>query len=404
MLQNGTDRVTPSQTMWPLFCNEICLSYDQEEKVRNYQRTLLQTPESWLSRHTAFASTTTMNTAHKATQALAMAISNRERRSASILTAQQCAKLTAYVKEKMHPGSNTTLQKLLTPKSMIGNNDHSYPGGATAAHQECESTNGKTYQLSTNQHVSVNLYVLNDRLSKILQSVPSTVPLVSGAVLKKLYRRPSFESLGARSGEKNLDSDSASASSGGGGGGPLLSRDSANASSGSLKRSASEMSVDDSDERQCHRPSIDPVAAQHAASDIIRRTLGPIQDIIPRSPSCVFQPTLEATSAAGAYDDDDDVDPDTMRLNGEPLPDPVPVAVLSSTPGPGHFIMPLSGHYQPLAGEGEDFIDPKQKRSVSFGCLGVVPEEIWSSEAADDFLMSFADEDWAIGGGIRTDM
>ena len=106
-----------------------------------------------------------------------------------------------------------------------------------------------------------------------------------------------------------------------------------------------------------------------------------------------------------------------MRLNGMPLPDPVPVAVLSATPAPTPYMVPLSSmdtsssapamlssaattsSMIPLGGEPD-----LKRRSVSSGCLGVVPEETWSSEAAEDFLMSFVDEDWAIGGGIETDM
>ena len=42
MLNSGTDRVTPVQSMWPLVCSEVGLSYEQEERLRTYQRLTLQ--------------------------------------------------------------------------------------------------------------------------------------------------------------------------------------------------------------------------------------------------------------------------------------------------------------------------------------------------------------------------
>ncbi|KAL7561411.1 hypothetical protein ACA910_014633 [Epithemia clementina (nom. ined.)] len=435
MLNNGTDRATPAQTMWPLFCNEIGLSYDQEEKVRNYQRSLLGVPETWLSRHASFAGVSAMASAHEATQALALSIGNRERHAASVLTDQQRAKLMAYMASKLHshPGSTAgsqTLHRLRAPISMFAD------GSGSNTSQQQEESNGKAYELSKSYHVAANLYILNHRLSKLLLKVPRAAPMVTGPALKKLSRRPSFESLGARSGEKSHETDASSLSSSQQK--PLSRESNCGTSSGSLKRSASEMSVDDSnDERQSHRPSVDPVAAQANASETIEKTLGHVKEIIPPTTNSnvvsVYGPqntrpdvAMSSSYAASAAPKDDvdlaDVDPDLMRLNGEPLPDPVPVAVLSSTPAPTPFLVPLTsmGHHNmnmhnasafllqqaqystttsPLFGEP----DPKQRRSVSSGCLGVVPEEIWSSEAAEDFLMSFVDEDWAIGGGVETD-
>ena len=397
MLQNGTDRATPSQTMWPLLCNEIGLSYDQEEKVRNYQRTLLLTPDSWLSRHSALSGTTAMNAAHEATQALALAIGSRERRMSSMLTDEQRRKLYAYLAAKQ-PSQPPASTQLPTPEPTQSSQQAGLP---------------KDYELSASQHVAANLYILNHRLCRILKTVPAAAPMVTGPALKKLSRRPSFESLGARSGEKGSDVEVPQQKP--------LSRESTHPSSGSLKRCASEMSVDENDgERQPHRPSIDPVEAQASASDVVQKALGHVQNIIPCTPN-LRGPAVVSFSSVPDVDDDDP----PMQLNGEPLPDPVPVAVLSSTPSPAQLVPPIE-----LLGAAMQIADPllqhqqqhqaqhqvqhqrqhpgepfsKQRRAVSEYSLGVVPEEIWSSETAEEILMAFVDEDWAIGGGIETDM
>lgn len=485
MLQNGNDKVTPAQTMWPLLCNEIGLSYDQEEKVRMYQRTLLQTQESWLSRHVAFAAKTSMDSLHEATQAVALRIGNRERNTHAMLNkmphgTDKMARLHAYVKSKRQE----ILNKL--PR-------HSYmpPTAATPQPGQQPPSPQKHYETSPHQHLAANLYVLNHRLTTILKTIPPAAPMVVGPALKKLSRRPSFESLGARSG--NADTPKNGKNHHDGMDNKGLSRDNSYPSTGSLKRSASEMSMDSGENERHHRPSVDPMEAQVNAQETIHKHLAHVKEIMPQtkvptmammvpqadrgsgilpvgtssSPSPPPPPTMSSMAPPPAVD----ATASYELIAGEPLPDPVPMSVLSSTPAPAFMtpaapmatyapapaavmqqpqqqqhivhhvpqapapaaagiylsgVQPASapnlGAPAPLVAQlapsppsahpgmvatHEDQPSPKQRRSASSffpPALGVVPEEMWSAEAAEDFLMNFVDEDWAIGEGVETDM
>ena len=293
--------------MWPLLCNEIGLSYDQEEKVRVFQRSLLQEPNSWLARHTAYAQGQTLSSAHTAMQAVLLRTGQRE--TGSSLSLEQRKKLTAWTarnKEKLRA------QMTAVPVVPISDSKH---------------------DTSPEQHVAGNLYVLNHRLRSILNKIPPAAPIATGVSLKKLSQRPSFESLGCL--DENMK----------------LSRDNSFASSGSLKRSASEMSMD-SAERIQSSTGISPEQAQAAAESVVQQTLGHLKDIIPPPPVVS-------------------------------VPLPTPVAVMAQKPLP----------------------EPQHVRKSSFlpAHLNVVPEEMWPADslvADDDILMSLVDDDWNMEGGI----
>lgn len=494
MLQSGNDKVTPAQTMWPLLCNEIGLSYDQEEKVRLFQRSLVCTqPESWLSRHATFASSKVVDVLHQANQALAFAISHRERRVTSMFLSrnrqQQRAKLSAYVLSHR----KALLQKANQHAGVSGNPD-----------KMDESSNSKTqnsYVLSKEQHVAANLYILRHRLSQILKTVLAAAPLVVGPALKKLSRRPSFESLGSRSGtEKKEYGDNLSSSQ------SMMHRVS---SMGSLKRSASEMSMDSDPNNsnstiagnsagdRHHRLSVDPVEAQSKAVSIVQQHLSHVREIMPPFNVPIFSivPSAALSSppreAMGPQVSSSNIfvlqqppaQPQTLArqplqysqhqqplvnndhlsqyhhedvlavfglMGGQPaLLNPVPVTVtssFSSTPSAGtqgptvtmavqsssaehpardaaafyhNNNLPLfndlvdvdhavSNNVVTTAGSADPEAEPEpqqkkraQRAQSSFfpiGSLGVVPEEMWSAEAADEFLMSLVnegdEEDW----------
>ena len=56
--------------MWPLLCNDTGLSYDQEEKVRAYQRSTLQDQQSWMDRHAVGAITNNIETTYNVLKGL----------------------------------------------------------------------------------------------------------------------------------------------------------------------------------------------------------------------------------------------------------------------------------------------------------------------------------------------
>jgi len=202
MLSSGTDRVTPTQSMWPLFCNEVGLSYEQEEKVRSYQRTLLLTGESWLHRHSAYAAEKAMKSLHDSIEAITQRLAQKEYVTQAVLTPGQRMKLSVW---------STRNREFLRSQTGRVPVERVY----------------QTYTTSKTQHEAANLYVLNHQLQQVLGRFPLVNPIVNGDKLKKLSRRPLFESLGCA-----LEKEEG------------LSRDGSFASTGSLKRGMAEMSMD----------------------------------------------------------------------------------------------------------------------------------------------------------------
>jgi hypothetical protein len=331
--------------MWPLFCNEIGLSYDQEEKVRTFQRALLLSQDSWLDRHTAFASQKVVQSAHNATQAISLRLGQKQRSTLGVLTKEQRIKFMAWSSKNKARVAHNLEQKI----PAVPPTDEKY----------------KTFPA---QHVSANLYILNQRLQKVLNLIPPAAPLVTGAALKKLSRRPSFESLGCcMNGEDRLD------------------REDSFASSGSLKRSASELSMEGGEERP-HVPTISPTEAQDSAAPYVEKTLGFLKDIMPAPPTPV-------PSTMSAWDPNNIVIPEPAPVSSSWMPvpndqssafEPNPVALHPGHPGATNHMRKSS------------FLPPH---------LNVVPEEMWpGGDAADDFLMALTEEDWAIGEGIDMEM
>jgi hypothetical protein len=120
------------------------------------------------------------------------------------------------------------------------------------------------FELSKDHHLAANLYILNSRLQKTLNSFPKQMTLVGSASLRRLSRRPSFESLGQQREERERLG---------------LSRDESFCSSGSLKRTTSVLSMDDSDKPAPQQVS--PEDGQEAAIATLEEALGFIKEIIP---------------------------------------------------------------------------------------------------------------------------
>jgi hypothetical protein len=346
MLNNGNDRVTPSQAMWPLLCNEVSLSYDQEERVRGFQRTLLPQKESWVDRHTAKALQGTLDASKEAMQALFLRLGQREQGSHSVLLPEQVSRLhqwNVYNRQRVAQVKET-LPKFSTPQD---------------------------YQIRDDEHVATNLYVLQHRLSSVLNDIPPAAPLVTGLALKKLSRRPSFESLGFLSGEESVRP---------------LSRNDSFASSGSLKRTASEMTMED--ESLCSGqkpviPPINPVDAEMAARPYVDQVLASVQPLLPETvfPTSVGIAPVPFTTAhlISSYS------APALPI----IPEPTPVASLQQA------YSSAMASLEPVS---------KHSRQSSFlpAHLNVVPEELWPVDdtTTDEFLMSLVDEDWAIGEGV----
>lgn len=357
MLSSGNDRVSPAHGMWPLLCNDVGLSYDQEERIRCTQRVLVQTPETWLDRHTGTASGLAMQSAHDCMQALGNSIEQRERSVMSVLSDEQRIKLLQWAANNKH--------RLAGLKNR---NAHEQDG----------------FTVSPTNHEAANLYIINHRLQRALNKLATPPALVVGSTVKRLSRRPSFESLGS-SGNLSDRKDEARG----------LSREGSFASSSSLKRSASELEMDGD---KAQGQSVSPEAAEVAAQPTIDAALGFVKGIMPLR----AQPLAEAVSSfkmpppkpAPAFTQSSATSNhpyESMRMQQAPVP---------------QTVMSAPAAFQPPAPA-----QPQQQEPVpSFlpQPLNAVPEEGYmagqqGNDPADDFLFELAEEDWAIGEGFEMD-
>jgi hypothetical protein len=324
--------------MWPLLCNEISLSYEQEEKVRVYQRKLLQDHDSWLDRHTKFASQIVTQKLHDATQAMTLRTGQREKATGGIISNEQRMKLLSFA------ARNRERIQAARPR-VPAEQDYIRP-------------------ISKDHHIAVNLYVLGERLNGVLERIPQVAPLVTGSRLKKLARRACFESLSSCD-EKGMQDTS---------------------SSGSLKRSASEMSMDENDPNKQTTPAIVPTQSEQEATPTIDKALALVRHLLPPRPVVV---------------------PEHNPLPA--IPSPLPVPTLS-------YQAPISQSAPQISSLVRDHCDEFPPRSMSQHArtssflpdhLNAVPEEeLWpeGDDSTEDMLLAMLDGEWAVGEGIDMEL
>lgn len=307
--------------------------------MRNFQKGLLQDQKSWLDRHTAFSSNVVKQTAHDATQALTLRINQREKSTMGILTPEQ--------KKKFMSWSVRNREQLAASTNQV-------------------PVRRASREISTSQHTAANLYILNERLEKLLETIPKASPIITGKTLKRFSRRAAFESLGScddRQGGMNKDGTFPS--------------------SGSLKRCASEITMEGSDESKSHasqQTTTSPVEAQAAAAPTLEQALQCVRDLLPKPPSTLFSLGLSSTSAPSVF---------------KPTPSPIPIPSLS-------YQAPVS-HSAPQMGS---LVNHDRKSSFIPEDLNVVPEEMWPAgeEATDEMLLDILEGDWGIGEGVDMEL
>jgi hypothetical protein len=336
--------------MWPLLCNEIALSYDQEERVRTFQKAILTAPETWLDRHTAVASSRTMHSCNDVYQALGYDVGQRDKRVLGAFSDSQKLKLLTWSAKNKGRVSRYLQQK-----------QQQYPKPA------------ETYFLSMEQHEAANLYILNHRLQGALKNLSQPPELIPEARVKGLSRRPLFESLGSQvaSSERQAQGEEHVGS---------LSRERSFPSSGSLKRSLSEMSCTDTEEA-AHVSSMSSEEAQSLAAPVVEGTLGFVREIIPppkpypvETTGATFTippPRSRAAPSVGSY----------------PRPAQMPQAQLL----PNQTSMAQSLSSAPVPAAIPSFLPPH---------LNIVPEDPFLPGEAEEFLLELTEEDWAIGEGL----
>ena len=251
MLLNGNDKATPENAMWPLFCNEIALSYDQEEKVRNFQKLLLQDSPTWLERHTARASTLAMQSFHDSLNAVSTSLHQRERSVNASLHPTQTIKFLAWAEKNGHR-INEKLQSR-----------------RRALQMEKES---EEFKLCPSHHVAAKLYILNHRLQNVIDQFPEKIELVNPADLHRLSRRPSFESLGQLKDDGFSD----------------MSRENSFASSSSLRRNLSSLSMVSETGEEKMPQQVSPEDGEMVAAGLIEKELGFVKKLIP----AIIRPAL----------------------------------------------------------------------------------------------------------------
>ncbi|KAL3941220.1 MAG: hypothetical protein SGBAC_004395 [Bacillariaceae sp.] len=294
---------------------------------------------------------------------------------------------------------------------------------------------GNEFELSTAHHTSANLYILNHRLREAIGNLPKNSISFNSATLKRLSRRPSFESLGQQKEDGGLTREGSFASSG---------------SLKSLKRSSSSLSMDDPDRPHPHQ--VHPEDGQREAEPIVKKELDFVQSIIPRSvlstlgsnagPIALPPPSVhgynkayvtpKASTADHSFSSSQYQHDRTMQYPSA-IPSLPVSSVMHTTPygtvtTQQQPLFQQTQHIQPtqtasanapanaatiqLASIEQQDIQSRpphvHKRKPSFlpAHLSAVPEEEFNAGdgGAEDFFMSLIDdEDWAIGGGVDMD-
>lgn len=244
MLHSGTYRASPCEGMWPLFCHEVGLSYEQEDRVRTTQRAVLADSQTWIHRHTGVATKNVVDSIHTAMGGMHEAAKHREASLLGILTPEQRVNFLSWASKR-----SSALRKLA--QSRIG-----------------PSNEAEDYELSLDRHVAANMYIVNHRLSKVNSRLRPATSIIHPSKVKKLSRRPSFESL---AGQEACESNS------------KLNRDTSFPSTGSLKRSLNDLVGDENHPPMNVHNGVTPESAQAAAQGAVTAVLHDILPILPQS-------------------------------------------------------------------------------------------------------------------------
>jgi hypothetical protein len=392
-----------------------------------YQRTLLQDSPTWLERHTARASSLLMQTFHDSTNAVGSRLHQRERTSTTGLSPTQRMKFLSWAEKN----AERLRQKFQARRQAMG--------------KEKESDE---FKISASQHTAAKLYILNDRLQKLLAQFPPQVELVNTAYRKRLSRRPSFESLGQQKDEN----------------GSPMTRENSFASSDSLKRSVSSLSMVSENGEEKAPEQVSPEDGEGTAAPLIEKELGFVKHLIPPIVQPVPPPApapapVSLPPAPQPYSQHHYAPPPAPHMSHhhhhQPPSHPYAMAphhhqqqVTTQTDHIHHMPPPQTSapapvaHYQhyydygapaPVAQPQPVYAQPQlsyaqsapqlvysapppapgaegsmhvRKNSFLPPHLNVVPEEMFpAADGSEDFLMNLIDDgDWAIGEGVDMDM
>mmetsp|Transcript_15379 Transcript_15379/g.28969 ORF Transcript_15379/g.28969 Transcript_15379/m.28969 type:complete len:805 (+) Transcript_15379:151-2565(+) len=445
LLNSGCKHVSPANGMWPLFCHEIALSYDQEEKIRQLQREIVSNQETWLHRHTGVSTEHVIESSHAAICGISEACEKRAKTLMDVLTPVQKAKFLVWVAKKRKQDA-VSWTKIVS------------------SHYDVSRTQGQeTFNVDPKNHDAANLYILNHKLKLIADAYArSRQVYLSHEALKKFSRRPAFESLASV--------DEVKSSTKGG-----MTKV---GSSGALKRCSSELSCDVMNGRGFLKKStsgtslgvastITPDVAQATYSSYVHQVLGSVTNLIPRrilvhqtykehehiqplpihtnsntlqekrraihinqpgnqalyaidsAPSAALPASLISTSKSHNQ---------FQKFVNIPLPEPAPITTLHRNALLGSYLEsagldplvmpPVSYTNNPLVSREQHTYLSAAASAPNFSAYSKVPSPVqsipkeedysniddiglWnvSNQMADDSLFDLTEEDWAIGEG-----
>ena len=91
----GLTAAVPASGHWPLLCSTISLSYEQEEKVRSYQRDILNENSVWMGRHVKKECMDVIEGSYEAMKGLGKSVATRGEGVLSIQQVRRRASLAA---------------------------------------------------------------------------------------------------------------------------------------------------------------------------------------------------------------------------------------------------------------------------------------------------------------------
>lgn len=444
LLSSGYRHVSPSNGMWPLFCHEIALSYDQEEKIRQLQKEIVSNQETWLHRHTGVSTEHVIESSHAAICGVSEACEKRAKTLMDVLTPAQKAKFLVWAAKKRKQDA-TAWTRMVSSQFDVSN-----------------IAGGDNIKVDPKRHDAANLYILNHKLKLIADAYARTrQEHLSQETLKKFSRRPAFESLASVDEGKSATKGTMTKVG----------------SSGALKRCSSELSCDAMNGRGFLKKSTSgtslgvatsttPDGAQATYSAYVYQVLGNITNLIPRH--ILVRPTykenehiqpLPINSNANVLQEKpremfvhkagnqalyaiDSASPSSLpsslmsssqrhdqcqKFVTVPLPEPAPIMTLHRNALLGSYlasaldplVMPPASHKNNYSGGREQHTYISTAASApNFSAYSKIPSPIpsvpkeedysqiddiglWnvSNQMADDSLFDLTEEDWAIGEG-----
>ena len=334
--------------------------------MRQFQRTLLLNKTSWLDRHSTLASGSVVESTSRCLNGLSEMVRRREEAILNILTVEQRIRFLAWARRRASAITHVARKNVAL------------------------NAQGVKLEETTSQHNAVHLYLLDDRLREVANKLPFVPSLVPQDRVKKLSRRPMFESLSSQTAS-------------------MSKNDSAEHISPSMSNSKLEEMIQGKD---MEKVQITPEAAWATAATLVAEVLGPIGIALQQQPIGGVVPNgsnMQIHPVAAAPVHSAPVPPQYPALGEHNAPvahyAPLVPTISVSTPFTGATAPNASGHQQFSSGHKREIslLNSPLPNAHEDMFMNVFPghfrAESKGQVQADHFLLQLAeDDDWAIGG------